>query len=230
MSEIAHLSREQARRVDEIASSVFKMPSILLMENAARSAGVAASRLLRDRSGEVLILVGPGNNGGDGLALARFLANAGREVTLATLYTAKPSAPDAAVMHDIAVAMGLPFEPASPGLLARPVALVIDAMFGTGLARPLEGAAAEIARATAVLREQRPDTPVLALDLPSGLDADTGEPVGGPAAACVVATHTVTFAAPKKAFLNADSEPYTGEIAVADIGCPPKAIELAISR
>ncbi len=224
--ELPHLSRSQARAVDEIAVSRFRMPSILLMENAARSAAVLAGRILRDRAGEVLILVGPGHNGGDGLALARFLHNAGREVTLALLEPDRSPTGDTGTNLLICRAMSLPFEPASPSLLARPVALVVDALFGTGLTRPLTGVAAELALATHTLRKHRPECPVLALDLPSGLDADTGEPLSQ---ATVVATHTVTFAAPKQAFLNPAAHAYTGEIAVADIGVPRQSLELALA-
>lgn len=212
--------------MDEIAVSRFRMPSILLMENAARSAAVLAGRLLRDRPGEVLVLVGPGNNGGDGLALARFLHNAGRDVTLSLLEPDRTPSGDAGTNLAICRAMSLPIEPASPSLLARPVALVVDALFGTGLTRPLIGVAAELALATHTLRKHRPDCPVLALDLPSGLDADSGEPLSE---ATVVATHTVTFAAPKRAFLNAAARAYAGEIAVADIGVPREALELALA-
>jgi NAD(P)H-hydrate epimerase len=218
---LPHLTRAQSRALDELAVSRYRMPSILLMENAARSAAVLAGRLLRDRPGEVLLLVGPGNNGGDALALARFLCNAGRSVTLALLSPDKPFTGDAAINHDIARAMNLDVEPASPALLARPVALIVDGLFGTGLTRPLDGLAAELALATHTLRQHRPDLPILALDLPSGLDADTGEPLSE---ATVKATHTITFAAPKVGFQNPQAHDYTGEITIGDIGIPRQAL------
>lgn len=224
---MTHLSRLQSRLLDQLASSRYRMPTLLLMENAARSAAVLAGRLLRDRSGEVLILTGPGNNGGDGWALARFLSNAHRHVTLAELEPQAPPKPgsDAAIQRDIALAMGLEVLPAEPALLARPVALVVDALFGTGLTRPLDGSAAALAHALVTARQHRPDLPVLALDLPSGLDADTGLPLGnGPA---IAATHTLTFAAPKLGFLNPESRRYTGEIVIGDIGIPHAAIDAA---
>lgn len=254
-----HLSRRQARRLDQIAASVYHMPTLLLMENAARSAAVFAGRLIRDRGGEVLIFAGPGNNGGDGWGLARFLHNAGREVTVAELdpptADAAIAANDAAVQRRIAVAMGVEVLPLDLALLARPVALVVDALFGTGLSRPLRGLARELARAIEVTREHKPDLPVLALDVPSGLDADSGEPLTHepassaspgdfdrrhatavtdqrqddvcPVGVAVRATHTLTFAAPKRGFLNPRSRQWTGEISIGDIGVPRAAIEAA---
>lgn len=220
---LPHFTRAQSRALDELAMSRYRMPSVLLMENAARSAAVLAGRLLRDRPGEVLLLVGPGNNGGDAMALGRFLSNAGRQVTFALLSPDKPFSGDAGINYEIARAMDLEFEPASPTLLARPVALVVDGLFGTGLARPLEGLAAELAKATRTLREHRPELPILAIDIPSGLDADTGEPLSPEAT--VVATHTITFAAPKVGFQNPAAHDYTGEITIGDIGIPRRAIE-----
>jgi NAD(P)H-hydrate epimerase len=220
---MTHLSRLQCRALDEIAARDFAMPTLLLMENAARSAAVLCGRLLRDRPGEVLILTGPGNNGGDGLALARFLQNAGRDVCIAWVCPDQTVAGDAAVNREIAGRMGISTEVASRELLARPVAMVVDAMFGTGLTRPLAGLPAEMAAALLHVRTHRPDLPVLALDIPSGLDADTGEPLGE----AVRATHTITFAVPKVGFQNPSSQLFTGEIVVGDIGVPRAAIERA---
>ncbi|MFN4244054.1 MAG: NAD(P)H-hydrate epimerase [Tepidisphaerales bacterium] len=228
-----HLTRWQCRRLDEIASTVYRMPTLLLMENAARSAAVLAGRLIYDRGGDVLILAGPGNNGGDGWGLARFLHNAGRHVTVAELSPPDEranGAGDAVVQRQIALAMGVEVLGPDRTLLARPVALVVDALFGTGLTRPLSGNALDLVRAVNVVREHKPDLPVLALDLPSGLDADTGEPLRDPSGGdgvAVRATHTVTFAAPKVGFLNPQSRHWTGEIAIGDIGVPRAAIEAA---
>lgn len=221
---MTHLTRKQSRAVDEIALREFAMPTLLMMENAARSAAVLCGRLLRDRPGEVVVLAGPGNNGGDGLALARFLHNAGREVTVGLVVPGAEFAGDAAVNFGIARAMGVPVEAASAELLARPAALVVDAMFGTGLTRGLEGLAAEMARGLVQVRKHRGNTVILALDIPSGLDADSGEPMS---ADTVRATHTMTFAAPKVGFMNEASEEFAGEIVVGDIGVPRDAIERA---
>lgn len=228
-----HYSREQIRKVDELAVSRYRMPSILLMENAARSAAVMAGRLLRDKPGEVLVLAGSGNNGGDGLGLARFLANAGRDVTIALLDPEAKMSPDAAVNFEICTAMNIRTERLTLDLLARPVAMVVDAMFGTGLTRPLTGLSAAVAKATEVLHEHRPELCILAMDLPSGLDADTGLPVtvagsGEGDGTCVLATHTVTFGGPKKGFLNPESRRWTGEIVIGDIGVPRACLEAAL--
>ena len=217
-----HLTRAQARAVDEIAATRFSMPTVLLMENAARSAAAVAWRLLGNKPGEVLILCGPGNNGGDGLGLARHLANRGCGITCALLDPQTPYRGDALIMYEIAARSGLSLIPASLDLLLPQPSLIVDALFGTGLSKPLTGLALQLATATSLAT-----CPVLALDLPSGLDCDTGNPTG-PAA--VKATHTITFVAPKAGFQNPASRAYTGEVLVGDIGVPPEAIGLALAQ
>lgn len=196
------------------------MPTALLMENAARSAAAVAWRLLGGQPGDVVILCGPGNNGGDGLALARHLANRDCRVACAILDPRREYTGDAKVMFDIATAMGMRLIPAAVEQVTAPVGLVVDALFGTGLSKPLDGLAADLAKAT-----HSRNRPTLALDLPSGLDCDTGEPIGGLA---VKATHTVTFVAPKAGFGRGESAAFTGDVFVGDIGVPKAAVALAM--
>lgn len=234
-----YLSREQARAVDRIAVERYGVPGVVLMENAARAAAATAQDMLGGRPEPVLILCGGGNNGGDGLAIARHLHNAGHRVTVALTVEAARYGGDALVNWKIVEAMGMPVvqaaaemtalirllaprdaaAPAGPGQDRgeRP-ALIVDAVFGTGLTRaPREPFAALAAGVDAS------GLPVLAVDVPSGLDCDSGRPLG----ACIRATRTITFAALKQGFANPESRPWTGEVVVGDIGCPREVIMLA---
>ncbi len=192
-----------------IASGI---PGIELMENAGRA--VAAAVLPLARGADVLVLCGPGNNGGDGFVAARHLAAAGRRVVLALLGGAGRVRGDAAVMAsrwDGEVHLLGPELPVAAG-----VGVVVDAIFGAGLSKPIEGAAA--AAIDAVNRSGRP---VVAVDVPSGLDGSTGA-VHGPV---VRATRTVTFFRLKPGHLLMPGRDLCGEVRLADIGIPASALE-----
>jgi NAD(P)H-hydrate epimerase len=202
------LSRAQVREVDRLAIEAFHIPGIVLMENAARSV-VDVALQMAPANGTVVIVCGGGNNGGDGFAVGRHLHNRGLGVRIVN--TASDLKGDALINFRIAEAMGIPI-----GRSWRDGELIIDALFGTGLSRPpYEDAAALIGQMN------QAGVPILAVDLPSGLDCDTGEPLG----ACVRATRTVTFVAEKTGFANPASRVYTGEVIVGDIGCPRELIE-----
>jgi NAD(P)H-hydrate epimerase len=208
------LTRAQARQIDQLAVERYQMPSILLMENAARGVAVVADAMLGKAAGGdgVLILCGGGNNGGDGLAAARHLHNRGYRVQIGLTGDPATYRGDALINWNIIRAMNLPAGSLDVARLKddRP-ALVIDAIFGTGLDRPPRQPFPAIAQAI-----NDAGIPVLAVDLPSGMDCDTGLPLG----ACIRATRTVTFVAPKAGFLAASSRELTGDVVVADIGCP----------
>ena len=213
------LTRAQVREIDRRSIEEFHIPGIVLMENAARAAAdVACDMLDGNCVGEVLILCGGGNNGGDGLAVARHLHNRGADVELALTIDPARYQGDALINWRIARAMNIPWRPADPALiLASPALLLIDAIFGTGLEQPPREPFPAIVCAV----EQSP-IPVLAIDLPSGLDCDTGKPLG----ACIKATRTITFVAEKAGFASADARRYLGEVTVGAIGCPRELIEL----
>jgi len=190
------------------------------MENA----GAGAARILREPSWDlgrgILCVCGPGANGGDAMVVARHLAIESVPVILFRLARQRGEtvAGDAGVQWGVCRAMGIPaIEIAgNEGLaeLARNLAdspAVVDGLFGTGLDRPLEGIPAEI-----VARVNAAGGPVLALDVPSGLDCDSGRPLG----ACVRASVTATFAAPKIGFADPESAAWTGEVRVVRIGTP----------
>jgi len=217
---IVRLTRAQVREVDRRAIDEYGVPGIVLMENAAiHAADIAWEMLGRHSDRHVIIFCGYGNNGGDGLAIARHLHNRGVSVEL-TFAMSKSTTPDFDTNLRIVRAMGLEMhaiEDSDIAIWGEP-ALVVDAILGTGATTAPRGQAKlgiEI-----IARETR--SPVLAIDLPSGLDCDTGEPLGD---TCVRAARTVTFVAEKAGFANPASRQYTGEITVADIGSPRKIIE-----
>jgi len=218
------LTREAVREVDRRAVEELGVPSIVLMENAALALADAAIGVLCETGGRrALVVCGPGSNGGDGLAVARHLHNAGADVRVALAGRAGAYRGDASINLEIVERMGLAIADASEGSLAdagdpRPD-LVVDALFGTGLTRPLEGAMAALVGQINDLRAR--GALVLAVDLPSGLDADRGEVLG----AVVRADLTVTLAGVKPGLLRLEAQEVVGELIVGDIGCPRELIE-----
>jgi NAD(P)H-hydrate epimerase len=216
------LTRQQVRAVDRIAIERYHVPGVVLMENAARGVVDAMGDLLAG-GGPIGILCGPGNNGGDGLAVARHLHNRGCDVSIILATDPAGFKGDALIQWRIVRAMGLhcvdpdPRGRAGADALGQ-AAVIVDALFGTGLARPVD----ESVRPYINACNDRPAAgrPVVAVDVPSGLDCDTGRPLG----ACVRATRTVTFVAEKAGFAAPGAREYLGEVIVADIGCPNEAI------
>lgn len=222
------LSREAVREVDRLAVERYGLPSIVLMENAAIGLGARAIAMLGSRGlGGAVVLCGPGNNGGDGFAAARHLHNAGCEVVVLTSGEPGASRGDAATNLGVLRAMGLSIGrlDRSSGAeqleqaMRRPM-LVIDALLGTGLRDAVRGVVRDV-----VMQVNRRDTgvPVLAVDVPSGLDCDTGDPAGGGVA--VEADETVTFVGLKRGFLRLSAQRWTGEVTVAGIGVPRELVE-----
>ena len=216
------LSRDEVRGIDAKAASEFGMPTLVLMENAGRG----AAELLRPRLGpgaRVQILCGPGNNGGDGAVVARHLDAWGLAVRVDWLADPKKLSGDAAVQFGILEHSTFDQHAWPSGLGASSLdALlagadwVVDGLFGTGLTRPLEGTFRDAVEAL-----NRSGKPLLALDIPSGLDADRGVPLG----AAVRAMLTATFVAPKIGFSAPGASEYLGEVRVVEIGVPRKALE-----
>jgi len=217
-------SRSQARRLDREAPERLGMPSLLLMENASAALAAAIRQICGENEapGELVFLCGPGNNGGDGYAAARRFLGGGLPTSILALDAPDPSrAPDAALNREIFLRSGGRLEPLPapdrlPDRLRAREALLVDALFGTGLSRPLEGRALALVEAVA-----RAGRPVVAVDLPTGLDADSGEVLG----AAIPARVTVTFAAPKRGFALGEGPALVGRIVVADLGVPPWLVE-----
>jgi NAD(P)H-hydrate epimerase len=213
------LTRAQVREIDRRSTAVYHIPGIVLMENAARAVTEAALHMLRDaKAPRVAIVCGGGNNGGDGLAIARHLHNRDIQIDLLLAVDSVTYRGDALLNWRTAAAMSLRSTAVHDGHTAPPAGpfdLVIDALFGTGLQSPPRDA-----RWIEWMNAQ--SAPVLAVDLPSGLDCDTGEPLGP---ACVHATRTVTFVAEKAGFANPRVRQYLGDVTVGDIGCPRELID-----
>lgn len=214
------LRRDEVRAIDAVAAGRFGLPTLVLMENAGR--GAAEWLIPRLGTGHALVLCGPGNNGGDGGVVARWLDLAG--ATVRCVWYADPTrlAPDAAVQHRIVASAGI--EPHDrPGPVDRAelerwlsaADWVVDGLLGTGLSRPVEGPLRQVIEALNAAGK-----PVLALDLPSGLDADTGQPLG----LAVRATATVSFVAPKVGFAAPGASDWTGPVRVVPIGVPRRLL------
>jgi hydroxyethylthiazole kinase-like uncharacterized protein yjeF len=184
-----------------IASGV---PGARLMENAGRAVAEEVARRFRDAA-RVAVLCGPGNNGGDGFVAARHLKDKGYAVALGLLGDPAKLPADAAAMAKRWEGV---VEPLSLDLLAR-ADVVVDAIFGVGLARPIEGTVAALINA---VNERA--LPVVAVDVPSGIDGTTGAVRG----AAISATATVTFFRKKPGHLLLPGRLYCGEVSVAQIG------------
>ncbi len=210
------LDRTSVRAVDRAAIDEYGIPGVVLMENAARGLAVEALDMLGGATGSVVIVCGSGNNGGDGWALARHLHNAGVRVTVSPLGEPREGG-DAAVNRRICRNMALrEIAPDDLPALLDGCDLVVDAVFGTGLDRKITGAAAAV-----IDRINDSGRPVLAVDVPSGLDCDSGEPL----VRAVKAARTVTFVAHKPAMNVAAAREHLGRIVVADIGAPVELLE-----
>jgi hydroxyethylthiazole kinase-like uncharacterized protein yjeF len=218
------LTAEAMRGVDRTAIDEIGIPSLVLMENAAIGVADAIGEVYPEAA-SAAIFCGPGNNGGDGLALGRQLAARGYEVELFLVGGEHEPAGDAAVQLAICRRLELPLrEVATEEALGEALAaaggldVVVDALFGTGLGRPLTGI-----YATAVEGLNRLRRPRIAVDLPSGLSGSSAEPLGPH----VQADLTVTFAAPKLAHVFPPAAAAVGELVVADLGFPQRLVDAA---
>jgi NAD(P)H-hydrate epimerase len=213
------LTAAQMAEVDRVMVEELGLDVLQVMELAGRAvAAFARSRFLAGdpRGRRVLVLAGPGGNGGDGLVAARLLHGWGAAVEVVLSHP--PAAVRGAAAHNLAVLERIGLHPAPPPADAKPVLspadLVVDALLGFGLAGPPRGSSAALIRAA-----NAHPAPVLAVDLPSGLDATAGTPHDP----CVRAEATLTLALPKTGLLVPAARPHVGELHVADIGVPEAA-------
>lgn len=198
----ALLSTDDMARADQMTIAA-GMPGADLME----AAGLSVTRHIMHRYGgaKTLILCGPGNNGGDGFVIARHLKEAGWPVTLALLGTQEKLTGDAAVMAGRWDGDVLPLTP----VVIQDHGLVVDAIFGAGLCRDIEGPAAKL-----IAKINSLDLDVVAVDMPSGLSGDSGQVLG----ICLKATSTVTFFRRKPGHLLYPGRDLCGAVEVTDIG------------
>jgi len=213
----------QLREIDRRAHEEFGMPTLLLMEHAAQGiAKVVLNAADALKTQRVLVVCGPGQNGGDGYAAARLLIDSGIVAHVVAIGTPKAGT-DAAINAEIAANYGVPIHPFSHPLvddLFSQVDLVVDCLFGTGLSRSIDGQAAE---AIAAINEANDrGALIIAADVPSGMDADLGLPVGP----CVRADYTVSFVGLKLGYVREEaSEHYTGVLVHLDIGLPQALLD-----
>ncbi len=219
------LTRDQIRRVDDLAINRYGIAGIVLMENAGRNAARLINRHLGP-SGHVFICCGPGNNGGDGCVIARHLHNLGWSVRVMVTGDESRMSADMQANFGIVKAMGL--DPivavdAAAQLAAvnsiREDDVVVDALLGTGFAGEVRSPTAELIGTLNGTRRRA----VVAVDVPSGLDCQSGQ-AGG---AAVCADLTITFVARKSGFDSPEAASYVGRVEVVDIGAPRELIEEA---
>jgi NAD(P)H-hydrate epimerase len=215
------MSRDEVRAVDRRAIEEYGIPGVVLMENAGRGAAELLVELGID--GPVIICAGRGNNGGDGFVIARHLENRGFNVRVLLFCDPNDLRGDAAVNFRIIESAGTPmnlfpaqFAEDDVDQLLADADWIVDALLGTGA----RGAARE-PYATVIRRINAAGRKVFAVDLPSGLDCDTGEAAGE----CVRANHTATFVAPKIGFAAQAAATWTGTVHVIDIGVPRAMLE-----
>jgi NAD(P)H-hydrate epimerase len=211
------ISREQAQQLDRRAVEDYGMVSVMLMENAGR--GVADQLCKLGIVGTVAICCGRGNNGGDGLVIARHLDL--RRQPVRVLFFCDPAElrGDAAINLRVLRQSEVPIRRANPADIKQELAgsaWVVDALLGTGARGEPRPPLDEV-----IDRINRQGVPVLSVDLPSGLDCDTGQP----ARHTIRAAHTCTFVAHKPGFLTPGAEQYTGAVHVIDIGAPRKLVD-----
>jgi len=214
------LTAAQMREIDRRTIEEFGLPGPILMENAGlQVVGVLRNELGLQPGDRVVVVAGKGNNGGDGLVVARHLFNQGLDVRVMLMGKTEEVRGDAALNLQIALKIGVPLLEVRDELawkkhkkILKETPVIVDALFGTGLSNPLQGLYAEM-----VEEINRSGAFVLSVDLPSGLSSDTFEIIGP----CVRADLTVTLAAPKIAHVFPPAEEFVGELLVADISIPP---------
>lgn len=208
-------TREEMREVDRAASERYGIPSIALMESAGARATDVLHNDYAGKLSQVLIVGGEGQNGGDGWVVARHLASSGLRPKCVLIGSEDRVRGDARVNLSALQALGVSLlvlqgeAVEQLGQLVEAASLVVDALFGTGLSRNVEG---QYARAIELLNQAR--VPICALDLPSGVDANTGQVLG----CAVLATSTVTFAGHKRGLHQYPGVAHAGAVTCVGIG------------
>lgn len=214
------------RGLDAKAIHEYGIPGIVLMENAGKGTVAAMTTAFGSLVGQVVaIVVGPGNNGGDGLVIARHLHQLGCRPHLLYMVDPEKLQGDAAMNQQVVKKLPIPFmivksdaDLQQAGQLLRQAAVIVDAIFGTGLAREAAGLFEKI-----IGLMNSSGRPVVAVDIPSGLDSDSGQPLG----TAVSAKLTVTYGLAKPGHVIYPGALLSGTLEVVDIGIPPEAVAQA---
>jgi hydroxyethylthiazole kinase-like uncharacterized protein yjeF len=218
------LNSAQMREADRRTIDDIGIPSLVLMENAGRQAVAAVEAMYSDLSERhVAVLCGRGNNGGDGFVVARTLVQRGVEVSVFLMGRVAEVRGDARINLEILGRLGLTVVEVADSEAwelhfseVSDCTLIVDAIFGTGLNAPVSGLIESV-----IADVNASGIPVVAIDLPSGLSADSPEPIGP----SIEAGLTVTLAAPKLPLVLPPGETHAGDIVIADIGIPSEVLE-----
>jgi len=206
------------RQIDDEAINKYKIPRLILMEYAGLEVAKAATKILSDLDKKIFIFCGTGYNGGDGMVATRHLNNWGYEVLVCLVGQESKCKDEALSNLNILKRLGVRVVKYSNSFrknISR-VGLIIDAILGIGVEGDLRP---PIVKLIKFLNESR--SPILAVDVPSGLNPDTGKIQG----VCIEATRTVTFTAPKKGFFLSGGPDNVGEVILKDIGIPRAIIQ-----
>jgi NAD(P)H-hydrate epimerase len=208
------VTSDEMRQIDKSTIEQYGVPSLILMERA----GLSVAQKVRElyKTGKIIVLCGKGNNGGDGLVVARILQNWGYRVKAFLLGEKVSLSPDCEVQYKIAKKFNVPIELKSAiSSSALHGAIIIDAIFGTGLNKPVGKNLVEIFNMA-----NNSSSPVFSIDIASGISADTGEVLG----AAIKADYTITFGLPKLGHILYPGADYSGKLFVEDIGFPPQLL------
>src|SRR5918911_1380849 len=218
------LNSSQMREADRRTIEEIGIPSLVLMENAGRQAVAAMEAMFSDLlERQIAVLCGRGNNGGDGFVVARTLLQRGADVSVFLLGRVADVRGDARINLEILGRLGLTVVEVADSQAwelhvseVTDCTLIVDAIFGTGLNAPVSGLIESV-----VADVNASGIPVVAIDLPSGLSADSAEPIGPSIEACL----TVTLGAPKLPLVLPPGETHAGDIVIADIGIPNEVFD-----
>ncbi|MCM8764386.1 MAG: NAD(P)H-hydrate epimerase [Candidatus Omnitrophica bacterium] len=211
------LTRDQIYEREKQAYEKFCIPPLILMENAGIKLAVEARRIMKNnKKGKIVVLAGPGNNGGDGMVAARHLYCSGYRVVVLFTFDAEKIKEPSFTNYKILVKMKLMCKKVESEKInseLKDSELIIDAIFGIGLTRQVEGIEKDL-----ILSVNQAGKYVISADIPSGIDADSGEIYG----AAVKANSTVTFGFGKKGLKTEKGKYYAGKVKIVDIGFPPE--------
>jgi len=215
------ISARAMKRIDVQATRRFAIPSLILMENAGRSAAEVALRMNRSAKKRIIIICGYGNNGGDGFVVARHLLNWGRLVNVVLVGKRRRCSSEFEINLEILKKLKCRIQTVQSvndvrRIPRNSIGLIVDALFGIGLHGELNELCQNI-----ITWMNAQKKPVLSLDIPSGLSADTG--VSLPVA--VMADTTITFGIVKKGLLRKSAKPFVGKLARGDISLPKQLAE-----
>lgn len=215
------LNSKQVKRLDRRAEEEFGLSTLILMENAGREVARLASELVGPKR-NILVVCGMGNNGGDGFVTARHLNNMGFSVTVVLVGTARKLKADPKVNFLIVKRMKIPILELTEeklnlfGKLLGQSGLIIDAIFGIGLSRPVSGIYFGV-----ISKLNQSQKKILSVDIPSGLDSDSGKVM----AIAVKAAVTGTLAVLKPGLIKADGPKFAGRVKVLDISIPRRLLK-----